>query len=291
MPIKNEKDSCELAIKKTLAYRSIFKYPLSLSQLKTFLVTRKEFKNKLITQSIDHLVARGYAKKEGNKFYLPGVNTIDWKKATEQTKRLIHRNMKVLQIVGQIPWVRMISLTGSVSAFNADQEADLDALFVVSKNRLWLTRGFVTLVLKILGKFPKIDGEKGKICPNIFIDEKDLTWPKQKQNIHIAHDIVMMQPVINKGTTYFNFISANRWIFKYFANFKISFPKEVKKPVYRSFLINALEDLAMKIQLKHMEKKKTTEVTTKHLIHFNKNDNSSRIMEAYNKILSNRRIS
>ena len=277
MTSRNDQKSCELAIKKTLAYRSIFKYPLSLYQLKTQLITKEEFKNKTIEKSLEHTLNKGYAKEKDKKYFLPGVKPVEWKSKISLTKKLIEKNWPVFNVIGQIPWVKMVAVTGSTAACNTTEKSDIDIFIISSKNRLWLTRGFVTILLKLLKKFPNEDGEGGKICTNLFMDEKELKWPDSKQNLHVAHDIILMQPIINKNDAYFRFMSANSWVIKYFAHFKIASAKDLNKPkIYKSFIVNFLENIGMRAQLWHMQKKKTTEVTTKHLIHFNKNDNSKR---------------
>ena len=42
----------------------------------------------------------------------------------------------------------MIAITGSVANYDAEENDDIDLLIVTEKNRLWITRGFVFLILK-----------------------------------------------------------------------------------------------------------------------------------------------
>jgi predicted nucleotidyltransferase len=291
MSSEQDKSSCELAIKKTLAYRSIFKYPVSKYQLKTFLITDKEFKNKLIDRSIEHLLHRGFIKEKDKKYFLPGITPVEWHEKKVLTKKIVGKNEKFLKLLGKVPWVVLIAITGSVAAYNTKADSDVDVLVISNKNRLWITRFFVTLILKITKKFPNIDGEKGKICTNLFIDERNLSWDPNKRNVFVAHDIVLMQPIINKGNTYLKFLNTNKWVLNYFAQFHVcrscatSTRNSLSSPV-----IDFVEKIFMRAQIFHMRKKRTTEITTPHLIHFNKNDNSQRILSSYNKVLENRKI-
>lgn len=292
MSSEQNKDLCELAIKKTLAYRSVFKYPLSKFQLKTFLVTDKEFKNKTIEDALEHLIHRGFVKEKHKKYFLPGMTPVDWNEKKALTKKFINKNEKIFFRLGKIPWVKLIAITGSVAAYNTRNDSDIDVFIISTKNRLWLTRFFITLILKIAKKFPKKDGEKGKICTNLFLDEKYLSWDENKRNIFIAHDIVMMQPLVDKKNTYLRFLNANSWVQNYFAQFKINNVGPVSsKKYYSSSFMDFLEKLSAKIQIAHMHKKVTTEIISKNIIHFNKNDNSKKILDSYEKVLVNRKIS
>jgi hypothetical protein len=291
MSSDKNRDACELAIKKTLAYRSIFKYPLSRYQLKTFLISNAPLKNKNINEAIEHLLNRGFIKEKNGKYFLPGIKIVEWEEKKKLAEKMIRKNMPVFEIIGKVPWVRTVAITGSVAAYSPGDTSDIDTLIISSKNRVWITRFFVTLILKALKKFPSTDGERGKICTNLYIDSKELPWGEEKRNIFIAHDIVLMQPVIDKENTYLKFLNANKWVLDYFSLFPISeFRVKPKKSFLSSPIVDFLENKFMKIQIKHMRSKLTTETVAKYLIHFKKNDNSSRILESYDKVLTNRGI-
>lgn len=292
MSSDKNRDVCELAIKKTLAYRSIFKYPLSLYQLKTFLISDREHKNKTFSEAVEHLLNRGFIKEKNKKYFLPGIKTVEWEEKKKLADKMIRKNEGVLKIIGRVPWVKMLAITGSLAAYNPDSASDIDVFIISSKNRVWITRLFVTLILKAMKKFPGTDGEKGKICTNLFMDSKEFAWQKDKRNIFIAHDIVLMQPIIDKENTYLKFLNANNWVREYFSHFPI---EQVGVKTKRSFLtspvVDLLEDKLMFLQINHMKSKLTTEIVTKYLIHFNKNDNAPKILESYDKVLANRHIS
>ena len=285
-------DPCRHSIQKTLAYFSVFKYPLSFYQLSTYLISNRKFRRKAFKKELKRLVSKGFIKQRKGKYYLPGVKNVDPEKRSRYTQRLIKKNRKALKTLEKVPWIKMICITGSAANYNSEPNSDLDLMFVTSKNRVWLTRGFVFTILRIFGKLPAGNFEDRELCPNIFIDEKNLTWPKDKRDIYIAQNIVSMQPIYQKEGMYFRFLRANTWIHKYNSQFEFQTPKRLgRNKSSRSDVLNYLEDLAYKMQLKYMEKRRTSEIVTKRLIHFNKNDNSQRIMSAYKGVLKNRKIS
>lgn len=287
MSVKKYENECERAILKTLAYRSVFKYPLSFYQLSNFLICNKKFSAQEIKESVNKLIANNIVKKKYKRYVIKNKRYHDWKLKLAQSKDVLNQNRKYIDLLAKIPWVKMICITGSVAAYNAEADSDIDLLIVTSKKRLWLTRGFTAVILAILNKQP-FGGEEvpGSICTNIFMEEAHLEWSKEKQNIYTATDILLMQPLVNRENSYFKFIKANEWLFEFYKNFEINFSESFDKSTHHtSKLITNLEDAARNMQLVYMQKKKTSEVTTKYLIHFNKHDSTAPVLSAYKHAL------
>jgi len=270
------------AIKKTLLYSSIFRYPLTYYQLLNFLIIdpQKEINTKSFQYELAKLIRKQYVIVEDEMCFLPGTKYVDWTEGKRHAKALIKKNRGVFKILGKIPWVHFIGITGSGAAYNSDKESDLDIFVITRRNRVWLTRLVFAIILKgILKNYVK----KG-IDPNIFIDETQLEWPKQQQNLYIANEIVRMHPIVNKENMYFKFLHENKWIEKHMGNFKTHYvnPLRVKKNRFQGeILLNTIDTLLMALQRIYMRRKKTNEITKKHFIHFNKNDSTNPILEKY----------
>lgn len=272
---------CRKAILKTLSYSGVFKYPLSYYQLCNYLISPNWFSGKQIRKEVKKLINEKLVSEKDNKYFLSSIEAIDANERVRETELSLKRNGKVFETLQKIPWIKMVSITGSAANYNNEKNSDIDLLFITAKNRVWLTRGFVFLILKLMNKLPKNLAVR-EICPNIFMDESHLSWTKKKRNLYVAQNIVSMQPLINKEKTYFKFIDSNRWVNGYYTNFKIT---TVNKFSYHqqseSILINMIEKIAMKMQIFYMKNKMTNEVVGKNLIHFNKNDNSDWILSRY----------
>jgi len=282
---KEKFNPCSLSIIKTLSYSGVFNYPLSLYQISTNLISENYFSAKKIKRELKELEKNELIKKEDKRYFLSVVEPVNWRKRKIFTDEFLHDNLDVLKSLKKIPWIKMIAITGSSANYNMDENADLDLLFVTKKNRLWLTRGFVFLILIVLNKLPK-EKDKRKICPNIFIDERNLSWAKKKRNLYVAQNIISMQPILDKDDTYFRFMKANNWVKKYYHNFEIN--SLMKFPPAKSsisFILRMLESISMFFQILYMKKNISKEVTTDKLIHFNKNDNSKWVLTKYKKIL------
>lgn len=278
--------ACDRAVQRTLAYSSVFKYPLSKHQLYTFLITRKKYEHDFFEKSLRRLVKGDSIKAKNGKYYLPGVRPVSWKLRAKYSQELIDEADLGVRLLKKIPWIKMIAVTGAVAAYNASKDDDIDVLIVTEKNRMWLTRSFVYLILKTIGKFGHGKKDSRKFCCNLYLDESALKWKKNKQNIYVARELLSMQPLYDKDYTYFKFLDQNEWAFTHFYNYKIALPKNYPdKNLSNSKIVDAVENLTRKLQLDFMKSKKTTEITTKHFIHFNKHDHSNEILEEYKKEL------
>jgi hypothetical protein len=282
---KIRQNTCSLAIIKTLSYSGVFGYPLTFYQLTTNLITHHKFTPKKVRKELNRLVKSKVVRKAKGKYILKGLRGHDSEKRAKNSTEIIKKNKSAIKMLSKIPWIKMIAVTGSVANMDATEKDDIDLLFITEKNRLWICRGFVFLILKVLGKLPK-DKTKREICPNIFIDERNLSWAKKRRNLYVAQNIISMQPLIWRDNIYFEFVKANKWIFKYYRNFKVKFPNK-KRQVKNitNLVMSFIENLARKSQISYMRDFITTEIASDKLIHFNKNDSSKKILSDYKSIL------
>ena len=288
MPRERAKErTCDLAIKQTLGYSSVFNYPMSFFQLVNYLVSDESFDNKFFKQSLRRLIKNKQIKVKDEKFYLSGTKPLSWEVRQKNSLDLINKNKECLTILSRIPWIKLIGITGSVAALNAEKEDDLDIFVVTAKNRVWLTRGFVILILIALKKYPNRESTNLKVCPNIFVDEDHISWPTEKRNIYTAHEVAMLQPYFDKDSAYFRFLNENIWVSDYLPNFTFSLPKRIRNTFQpKSFVVNLIEELAMKMEMTYMKPRKTTEITTKGIIHFNKRDSTNMVISKFKQIAS-----
>ncbi len=274
--------SCDRAIKRTLAYSSVFNYPVSIYQLYTFLITRNNYEYDFFQKSLRRLVKGGKVKARNGKYYLPGMRPVSWKLRSRYSLDLVEETLPGINLLKKIPWIKMIAVTGAVASRNAAKDDDVDIFIITEKNRVWLSRFFTYFILKIIGKYGHGKTDKRKFCCNLFADESALKWGKDKQNIYIAREFLSMHPLYDKDNTYLKCLHENSWALRHFYNYKIEFPKKYgDKALNKSKIVDAMENLVRKIQLDYMKSKKTTEITTKHLIHFNKNDHTNWVLDEY----------
>jgi len=173
---------------------------------------------------------------------------------------------RAVGIIGKVPTVKMVAITGSLAMKNTTPGADIDLMIITQKGTLWVTRLTVLIVLIILGVPIRRFGErwqKDKLCLNIWLDESDLEW--QIKNIFTAHEIAQIVPLVNKNRTYEAFINGNRWIKDYWPK-AVSFERRAKSEESKRKPLNILSVLAERftffLQHQKMKSKITNEIIT-----------------------------
>ena len=164
-------NSVQSAILDVLWYKSIFNYPVNLHHIYTLCSHKVNLDLLSLSSGIKNLVESGLVKVVKGRYILKGVKECDWKQRYELSKSLLGVAKTDVEILKKIPWIRLICVTGSLSAFNVDENSDIDILIVTSKNRVWLTRFYVFVLLKVLGRLRTESSVSKNICPNIIIGE------------------------------------------------------------------------------------------------------------------------
>lgn len=203
--------------------------------------------------------------------------------ATRKDKKRIERekiSQKKLQIaekaasvLEKIPSVKFVGVTGALAMMNAKKESDIDLLLIAQTNTLWLTRILAHFVLKLANyelRKPHDKNEEDKLCLNAWLDESDLIWPKKDRNIYTAHEIAQITPLVNKNSTYEEFLNKNKWLLNYWPNSinynhiteAVNAGNKKKQSSFLFVLYILFEKAAFGMQYMYMRRKVTREVIT-----------------------------
>jgi hypothetical protein len=138
-------------------------------------------------------------------------------KANEQRKAelLIKSKLRFLRMLGRLPIIKFIGISGSLAAGNpvldADNKIDID-VFVITRNQcMWFF--FIPLVF-----IRRLTGSKvGQgLCFNMIMDESDLRI--YNRNFYTANEMRNLIPV-SGFITYNKFMHFNNWINIFFPGF------------------------------------------------------------------------
>jgi hypothetical protein len=273
----------------TLSYKKIFNQPMSFYQIIYFSHTGFENLNE-VEGHLKDLIDRHKIKYK-NGFYFLGTYKSKKDDIKELNSRVSIAKVTFEKLEGikfifeSIPFIKFVGVTGTLASYNFDFEKDdIDLFFICSRNRLWITRFLVVLILKYLNLYVNNSNPKLKICPNLYISEDNLEWKESKRSLYVAHEIAMMQPLVNKKNIYFNFLSSNDWINDFLPN--VSFYPVEKETIINSDLtiLDLFEDIFRFIQKFFMKVRFGSEILNKDIIHFLKADHSVSVIEDYNKI-------
>ncbi|MEP7357118.1 MAG: hypothetical protein ABI847_07750, partial [Anaerolineales bacterium] len=125
-------------------------------------------------------------------------------------------------VVGCLPFVRMVAVTGALAVDNAPAGDDIDYLIVTAPGRVWLARALAVAVVRaarLLG---------AGLCPNYVLAETALE--QQRRNLFIAHDLAQMVPLVGQGV-YRQMRAANAWAGQYLPQAGASLRDEVEQPL------------------------------------------------------------
>jgi len=280
----------ERVILDTLKYRQIFGCPMTVFQIWTYLLTidhSPKMSPQEFRQALAQLVKSGTVIEKNGLYSLGKVDYGNYAQNQARAKELIVKANAVTHYLKKIPWIEMIALTGDVSAFNADKHADIDILVVTKPRRLFLSRFFLVVILKLLGVYWSAKNSAGKVCPNIFMTSDAMTWDAKNQNLYTANEVSLLYPLFSRNTCYLDFLAQNAWVSNFLPNFTINItakPADEKNRNQRTnVLVNFVEFVARKSQLSHMRKKQTKEIVTKNFLHFNIHDKTSDIIGKFRK--------
>lgn len=274
-------EGARAAVLKTIIYADLFDYPLTASEIKKY----------LIGQRVDLTTFKsitGLSYTDGH-YCLPGREKIielrRQRQAHSQPK--LKRAKQAAAVLKFIPWIKLIGVTGALAMENSDEGDDIDLMIITTRRRLWLTRGLVVTFLRLVGQYRRPGKIRDMICPNLMISEDGLEFPDR--DLFTAHEIVQMKPIFERGNAHQRFLEANRWIEVFLPNtiksakLRVQSAKPSSKFKTRSAVLNSLETLAHRLQLKYMEEKKTTEITTPSIIRFHPQDMRQKVLDEYQK--------
>ncbi len=259
-PVLNEREII------SLVYHNIFDYPLNFSELLKWEGRKKS--------KIDNL--QFTINQKDGFYFLEGREAIVLKRILR--KRISGRKLiiarKYGKILGFIPTIKLLAVTGALAMENADEDSDIDFLLITQKGTLWLTR-LIILFLSTLSGLPvrrfNDKNPKDKLCLNMWLDEANLTWRKRERNVFTAHEIAQIQPIINRDKTYERLIFKNKWIKDYWPN-AVKTIEETKSPKMKSLFFFLFEKIAFGIQYLYMRRKITREIVTPTRALFHPND-------------------
>ena len=205
--------STRRAVLEALAYSDIFEYPLRLNELNRYLPILAQEKDVMdALESLDGRVAT-----EAGYYFLPRRGEIvDIRKSREaRSQKLLPHAMSYGKILGALPFVRMVALTGSLAVLNVSGRADFDYMLVTSQGRVWTARAFALL----LNRFARLFGHM--LCPNVIISETALEWTQR--DLYSARELCQMFPIAG-ADVYSRLMQANEWVAAFLPNATLDSP-------------------------------------------------------------------
>jgi hypothetical protein len=200
------------AILHTLVYADLFDYPLTAPEIHRFL-TRYAAPLATIEEHLSHNDLLGQRLGSIDPFwFLAGrEHLVDLRQEREAYSQTLWRKARRYgRFIRAIPFVRMVSITGSLAMNNASSaQDDVDLLIVAARGRVWLARGLVILVVRLAQQMGT------ELCPNYVLSEHRLHL--DEHSLFTAHELAQLVP-LHGLDTYHRLLEDNAWIADYLPN-------------------------------------------------------------------------
>ena len=207
--------SLQSDILRTLLYYDIWHYPLTATELFTFLpvnsMTFEEFDKYLREQATgdDILFDQGYYFVRGKG---PGI--VPQRREKEHHAQLMWRMAAIsMHIIKRFPFVRGVCVSGDLSKNATNRKSDVDFFVITEPGRLWITRTLLILFKKVF-----LLNSKKYFCLNYFVTTDHLTL--DDHNVFLATEIAHLKPLYNSGL-FRKYFASNQWIRDYFPNYDL----------------------------------------------------------------------
>lgn len=280
----------EKAILKTLIYADIFDYPLTVFEIHKWLIGRKAQLREM-KQVLDRLVKSYKVQVKSEYYVLFGRDELVAKRRRrkKQSEWYLKKAKALTTILKLIPWIKLVGVSGGLAMENADKVDDIDLILITNKKRLWISRFLALVLLSFTGQRRKVGESEhktsGKLCLNILLEDSRLE--QGSKDIFVAHEVLQMKVLWERGGIYGKYLEDNSWAFKFLPNWVgNSWEKAKQSEDSPSTIFNVLENLAKKFQLKIMQEPKGMERIEDGALYFHPSDIRKEILVKYKKTLA-----
>ena len=257
------------ALLTALAYADIFCYPLTIPELREWMPYVRKISEKDVRRTVSRLAAQKKIICVGTFVTFPGRSAGIASRIQEEriVRKKVSMGKAVSRILSFIPTVHLVGITGGVAAGSAKRNDDIDFFIVAEDGTIFITRFIVTAVVEYLfhRRHPKDKNVKDSICLNMFATTKGLAVPKKERDFFSGHEVLQMLPIFEKNNCYARFLRANRWVSQLFPGrwetvWEKARTEKQKKQVSIAWFFRLFEHIAKAVQMRYMEKRRTSEV-------------------------------
>lgn len=206
------------AVLATLSYFDLFEVPLTREEISEFLFFLEPDEEKIDIYLRESPLIRekdGYYSIEGSdEFYERFFE------GRTQARKLWKKVRRFHFLFSLCPFVKLVAVCNSLPLYAVDENSDIDLFVVTKKNRMFLTRLFLTLLTSLFGV--RRHGKKvaRRFCLSFYITEDALDLRSialEPYDIYLAYWIKTLEPVAGDYETYQNFLRTNApWMSDYF---------------------------------------------------------------------------
>lgn len=187
MDLNSPSSRIERSILRTIAYSDVFDYPLDGAEINRYLDSLTATPDE--TADALRRMAGNWVSTADGLVALPGREALF---ATRHRRRRSAEGLwpaarRWAGIIGRLPLIRMVSLTGALAVDNVEPGADVDYLIVTEPGRVWLCRAMIVQVVRVA----RLSGVV--LCPNWLLSSDALAL--EERSLFAARELAQMVPL------------------------------------------------------------------------------------------------
>ena len=190
------------ALLRMVLYFDIFKHPLTVAELERLVAPGQR---DALVEVLAELEAAGQIASSGDYRHLPGCqeNVARRQERARCAEQLWPRAKRAAAVLGSLPFVRGVLITGSLSKNSAMPDDDVDFLLLVQTGRVWSLKTLTHIARKVMPQ-----PLRELFCTNYLLDVDSLSL--DQRNLFTAVELCTAIPMYGPEAC-MAFISANSW--------------------------------------------------------------------------------
>ena len=162
--------AAQSAVLRTVLYFDLFEHPLTEKEIYNLIRTRQQTSSE-VSLALRELCKDGLLHCQEGFYFLPGKNASINRRLKGEAHAAVSLKtaMKFSKRIAKFPYVRGISLSGSISKNFMDNQSDIDYFIVTAPERMWVAR-----TLLILYKKTFLLNSRKNFFVNYFISDDSL---------------------------------------------------------------------------------------------------------------------
>lgn len=208
------------SVKKTIAWFSLFNYPLTITELWQWLWSPGQ---DVSYQEVYFLVQSGQINTIPPFVVMSGRES-DIETRAQRYLCSVRKQRKALLAtwwLSWLPWIEGVALCNSLGYQNARDESDIDFFIITKPNTVWLTRLLSTVALQILGQRPSEDHGRDTLCFSFYISSDAMNLQPMallETDPYLTYWVTQLNPLFGRDSIWQRFFEANSWVKKYLPN-------------------------------------------------------------------------
>ncbi|MCQ3930334.1 MAG: hypothetical protein DPW16_07725 [Chloroflexi bacterium] len=200
------------AILMTLLYADVFSFPMTAREIHHFLIgcsaSEEEIECAIVNPSawLTQYIEVGTLNQQPIYTIRKADNTPVFETRQQRdiaSMELWPKARRYGVLLGHLPFVRMVAITGALAMRNAGSpQDDLDYLLVVKQGRVWLARLGAVVLVRVCKVFGVM------LCPNYVL--ADTALEQNRHDLFMAHELTQMIPLTGQ-VVYQQMRSLNQW--------------------------------------------------------------------------------